>query len=97
MSVDGNPTVHQLILHEIQRRRRSPYAFSSQPIAQELVRGLFEAARHAPSSFNEQPWRFVVARKDLDPRTFGKFVEALVESNQRWARRGCAKQAYDGQ
>lgn len=85
MSVDGNRTTHHLILHEIQQRRRSPYAFSSQPIEEELIRGLFEAARHAPSSFNEQPWRFVVARRDIDPVTFGKFVGALVESNQRWA------------
>jgi nitroreductase len=78
-------TFHATIIHDIQRRRRSPYAFSSRPLEVELVRSLFEAARHAPSSFNEQPWRFLIASQERDPGTFRKFVQALVESNQRWA------------
>jgi nitroreductase len=87
MSLDRKSAVDYSILHAIQRRRRSPYAFSSQPIEEDLIRGLFEAARHAPSSYNEQPWRFVITRKDLDFGTFGRFVETLVESNQRWPLR----------
>jgi nitroreductase len=85
MSLDRKSAVDYSILHAIQRRRRSPYAFSGQPIEEDLIRGLFEAARHAPSSYNEQPWRFVITRKDLDFGIFGQFVETLVESNQRWA------------
>lgn len=46
---------------------------------------LLEAARWAPSCFNEQPWRFIVARKS-EPETYGKLLGALVEANQLWAR-----------
>jgi nitroreductase len=46
---------------------------------------LFEAARWAPSSFNEQPWSFLVATKD-DPEAFGRLLSCLVERNQDWAK-----------
>jgi nitroreductase len=49
------------------------------------VISLLEAARWAPSSYNEQPWRFVVARKS-DPGTYAKLLGSLVEANQSWSR-----------
>lgn len=62
--------------------RWSPRAFASDPIAEQDINTLFEAARWSPSCFNEQPWRFVYAYKqgDLD-----KFRAILAESNQTWA------------
>ena len=45
---------------------------------------LFEAARWAPSCFNEQPWRFLFARRDTP--SWNTFLALLVEGNQRWAR-----------
>ena len=45
---------------------------------------LLEAARWAPSSYNEQPWRFVVARKS-DPGTYAKLSGSLMELNRLWA------------
>ena len=51
----------------------------------ELLR-LFEAARWAPSSFNEQPWRFVVATRAHTPRDFDALLAALDARNQSWAK-----------
>jgi nitroreductase len=72
-------------LHELLERRFSPYAFSSGAVEAEKLRKLFEAARSAPSSYNEQPWRFVVARRE-DGEAFERLLEALTERNRQWAR-----------
>ncbi|HWE51086.1 MAG TPA: nitroreductase family protein [Bryobacteraceae bacterium] len=72
-------------LHESIRTRWSPREFLDRPIAAEDIRTLFEAARWAPSCFNEQPWRFVVATKDR-PEQFARILGVLVEKNQEWAR-----------
>lgn len=72
-------------LHEIIERRRSPRAFSSQPVAPEALRCVLEAARWAASSTNAQPWRFIVTTKEQQPEAYEKLVSVLKESNQRWA------------
>jgi nitroreductase len=51
-------------IHEVLAERWSPYAFRDKPVSQDELRSLFEAARWAPSSYNEQPWRYVVATRD---------------------------------
>jgi len=74
--------------HPIQeglRERWSPRAFSDQAIPHEILRSLFEAARWAPSSSNEQPWAFVVATKD-QAEAHAKLVSTLYEGNQVWAK-----------
>ncbi len=48
------------------------------------LRSLFEAARWAPSSNNEQPWRFLVATR-VDAKGFAFMLECLVEANRAWA------------
>jgi nitroreductase len=48
---------------EILRRRWSPRAFSDRLVEPEKLLSLLEAARWAPSSFNEQPWYFLLATK----------------------------------
>ncbi len=48
------------------------------------LKRLFEAARWAASSYNEQPWRFLVGRRGDE--TYQKILNALVEFNQSWAR-----------
>lgn len=67
------------------RRRWSPRAFSDRPVSSQDLAFLLDAARWAASSSNEQPWRFIVARK-TDPETYQKLLESLVEANQTWAR-----------
>jgi nitroreductase len=77
------PTEHPI--EELIRRRWSPRAFSDRPVEPEKLRSLFEAARWAPSSFNEQPWSFIVATKDK-PEEYAQLLSCLVEKNQQWAQ-----------
>ena len=68
------------------RNRWSPRAFSDKPVPSEILRSLFEAARWAPSSNNEQPWAFLVATNDGDRDFHAKMLSTLVEFNQAWAK-----------
>ncbi len=72
-------------VHRYARERWSPRAFDQREVPTETLRSLLEAARWAPSAYNEQPWRFFVARKQ-EPEAFAAAVELLVEFNQAWAR-----------
>ena len=71
--------------HDLIRRRWSPRAFADRPIPAGDLRTLLNAARWAASSFNEQPWRFIVATQ-AEPEAYGKLLGSLVEANQRWAK-----------
>jgi nitroreductase len=68
--------------------RWSPRAMTGESIAQEDLMVLFEAARWAPSSFNNQPWRILYARRDGEH--WPLFLDLLVESNQIWANKAAA-------
>jgi nitroreductase len=72
-------------IHELIRNRWSPRAFADKPVPPDVLRSLFEAARWAPSSNNEQPWVFLVAPKD-DKENFEKMLSVLVEFNSSWAK-----------
>lgn len=72
-------------IHELLGRRWSPHAFAERGVEPEKLRRLLEAARWAPSSFNEQPWSFLVATKD-EPAEYERLLGCLVEANQQWAR-----------
>ena len=67
------------------RQRRSPYAFDAQAeVSDEALRRVFEVARWAPSSYNEQPWRYVVGRRGTG--AYGAVSGALRGRNPEWAR-----------
>ena len=68
--------------------RWSPRAMSGEPVSEQELMTLFEAARWAPSSYNNQPWRILYARRDTEhwPAFFG----LLVEGNQNWAKDAAA-------
>lgn len=72
--------VHQLI-----RERWSPRSFAEKAVPKDILRSLFEAARWAPSSNNQQPWAYLVATKD-DKESFEKMLGVLVEFNASWAK-----------
>jgi nitroreductase len=72
-------------IEEILKRRWSPRAFSDRMVEPEKLRSLFEAARWAPSCFNEQPWQFVIATRQA-PEDYARLLSCLVEGNQEWAR-----------
>ena len=65
--------------------RWSPYGFEERPVAAADLRSLFEAARWAASSYNEQPWNYLVATRENSPE-FGRLLSCLVETNQAWAK-----------
>jgi nitroreductase len=72
-------------IHQLLATRWSPYAFDDRSVAVADIRSLFEAARWAPSSYNEQPWSYLVARRE-EPEEFSKLLSCLVEVNQEWAK-----------
>jgi nitroreductase len=73
-------------IHELLAMRYSPYAFTDRAVSLEDLRSLFEAARWAPSCYNEQPWRYIVATRERGGE-FERVLSCLVEGNQGWARR----------
>jgi nitroreductase len=72
-------------IHEFLAERWSPYAFQDRPVSQADLCSLFEAARWSASSYNEQPWSYLVATKE-NPDHFQQLLSCLVEANQIWAQ-----------
>src|SRR5680860_1156338 len=71
-------------IHELFKKRWSPRAFSDKRIERDMLRQLFDAARWAPSSYNEQPWRFIAATKD-QPKEYERLSRVMNEKNRAWA------------
>jgi nitroreductase len=69
-------------IHSLLKRRWSPRAFSETPVEKEKLQSLFEAARWAPSSGNEQPWSFLVGIKP--DNTWQKIYNSLDDGNKAW-------------
>ena len=71
-------------IHDHLAHRWSPRAFADRPVSKEVLGSLFEAARWAASCFNEQPWRFIVARREHQDE-YEVLKSCLTEGNQSWA------------
>lgn len=71
-------------IHPLIAERWSPRAFADRALDDATLGSLLEAARWAPSCFNEQPWRFLVATRD-DAEGFERLGSCLVEANG-WAK-----------
>ncbi len=72
------------MVHDIFIKRKSIVLFSDRPVEYEKLVDLFEAARWAPSSYNQQPWRFIVSTKD-NKNDFDRHLFCLMEGNRLWA------------
>ncbi len=72
-------------IHELLATRWSPRAFTEREVSPTDVVGLLEAARLAPSCFNEQPWRYIVGIKQ-DREQYDRVLGCLVEWNRNWAK-----------
>jgi nitroreductase len=83
LTANGRTADHEIDLAFL--HRWSPRAFTAEPIGDDVLMSLFEAARWAPSAFNLQPWRFIYARRDT--ADWDRLFEALIEYNQAWVRR----------
>jgi nitroreductase len=63
--------------------RWSPRSFTDRDVAPADLAKVFEAARWAASSYNEQPWRFLVGKRNSP--TYKKIFDSLMPANQAWA------------
>ncbi len=80
---------HPIEIEALVSARWSPYGFDARPLPADELRSLLEAARWAPSSYNEQPWRLVAVRRE-DGEPFERLLGCLVEFNQSWAQHASA-------
>ena len=64
--------------------RWSPRSMTGEEISHDDLMGLFEAARWAPSSYNNQPWRFIYAKRNTE--NWDKIYSLMVEGNKIWAK-----------
>ena len=73
------------VLHPLLSARRSPARFDpgDQPMSDEVLEGLLEAARWAPSAGNSQPWSFIVGRRGEEVRD--RLERHLAGSSRAWA------------
>ncbi|MBX7065807.1 MAG: nitroreductase family protein [Parachlamydiales bacterium] len=70
--------------------RWSPRSMTGETIPDDTIMSLFEAARWAPSSYNNQPWRFLYAKRNTPH--FAVFFDLLIDFNKLW----CEKAALLG-
>lgn len=70
---------------EVIQKRRSRRAYSDKMVEPEKLRSLFEAARWAPSSLNEQPWFYIYATRDQEG-LWNKIFDTLKQGNKIWAK-----------
>lgn len=68
--------------------RWSPRAMSGEEMTEAELLPLFEAARWAPSSYNNQPWRILYARRGSEQ--WPLFFDLLVEANKVWCEQAAA-------
>lgn len=88
-----NPEVQQARIptHNINSlflNRWSPRCMSGEELSDEDLMALFEAARWAPSSYNNQPWRFIYAKRNTE--SWNKLFNLLAEGNKIWAKDSAA-------
>ena len=84
MSVETKQVDTTHDIHPLLKKRWSPRAFADQDIPEEILNELFEAARWAASSMNEQPWQYVYARKGT--QSFDELIQRVMPGNQVWAK-----------
>lgn len=79
------PAETRFPIHDLLRQRWSPRVWADRKVEPATLASLFEAARWAPSSYNGQPWSFIVATQD-QPEEFQRLLACLIEFNQGWAK-----------
>jgi nitroreductase len=70
---------------EVIQKRKSRRAYADHTVEKEKIVALFEAARWAPSSVNEQPWIYIYATKD-QPELYNLIFDSLNDSNKVWVK-----------
>lgn len=83
---DTSEPMAESALHPLIAERRSIFTFSGRDVDMDVLVSLLEAARWAPSSFNDQPWRFVLAKRYDHPEAHKMMASCLSPHNFRWAQ-----------
>ena len=96
------PAITQEPIADLIANRWSSRAYdAAKSVSQQQILALLEAARWAPSSYNDQPWRFIVCNKNTDVDAWQKAFDCLMPSNQAWLVNapvlmlGCANTVLD--
>ncbi len=82
------------IMPEI-KDRWSARAFSSQPVTRDDLMALIEAASFAPSSFNEQPWRYIIADDEPTLQKMRGILTEFVENIRELLRKEGKRETFD--
>jgi nitroreductase len=82
--MEKNAVIEHEVIKEI-KLRRSGRAYSESPVEPEKIHTVLEAARWAPSSSNEQPWKYVLATKD-NSELYDKIFDTLADGNKSWVK-----------
>lgn len=83
----NKPAISSTPIHDILQNRWSPRSFDAcKSIDSQTLTALLEAARWAPSCFNDQPWRFLLCNKATHESAWQKLLSTLGEKNQIWAK-----------
>lgn len=95
-----NPSDHPI--HELLGQRWSPYVFDAQrDVSKADLNSLFEAVRWTMSSYNAQPWRYIVGVRGSSHDIWERILDVLLEGNQPWANQapvlalGLAERNFD--
>jgi nitroreductase len=64
--------------------RWSSRSMTGEELDGDTMMSLFEAARWAPSSYNNQPWRFIYAKRNTE--NWNKLFNLLAEANKIWTK-----------
>ena len=81
------PAITQVNIQETVANRWSSRAYdASKKVSREQTLALLEAARWAPSSYGDQPWRVIVWNKSVDEKSWDEAFSCLMPSNQAWAK-----------
>lgn len=80
--MEKNTIIEHEVIDEI-KNRRSGRAYLERPVEREKIHSIIEAARWAPSSSNEQPWRYILATKE-NVELYNKVFDSLADGNKVW-------------
>ena len=79
------PAITEVPIADIIANRWSSRAYdANKPVTPAQIVALLEAARWAPSSYNDQPWRFIVCDKNTDLNAWQAAFDCLMPANQIW-------------
>lgn len=71
-------------IHTLLRSRWSPRSMTGESLSDEELFPVFEAARWAPSCYNNQPWRILYAKRDTPE--WDRFYDLLIDFNKQWCK-----------